>query len=303
MPNRLSGATSPYLLQHADNPVDWWEWGDDAFAEARRRGVPVFLSVGYAACHWCHVMAHESFEDDATAAQLNADFVCVKVDREERPDVDAVYMEATVAMTGHGGWPMTVVLDHDGSPFFAGTYFPDRPRGGQPALRQVLTALSEAWRDQPDDVRRAATTVRDHLAREVSLTGSALEAGDLDAVVAALASDFDATNAGFGGAPKFPPSMVLELLRRRPGDPEARRMMERTLEAMARGGIHDQLAGGFARYSVDARWVVPHFEKMLYDNALLLRAYVHLWRTTGEPWARRVADDTAAFLLRDLATP
>ena len=163
--NRLGAATSPYLLQHADNPVDWWEWGDDAFAEARRRGVPVFLSVGYAACHWCHVMAHESFEDAATAAQLNTEFVCVKVDREERPDVDAVYMEATVAMTGQGGWPMTVVLDHDGSPFFAGTYFPDRPRGGQPALRQVLSALTEAWRDRPDDVRRAAGSVRDHLAR------------------------------------------------------------------------------------------------------------------------------------------
>ena len=171
MPNRLSGATSPYLLQHAENPVDWWEWGEEAFAEARRRGVPVFLSVGYAACHWCHVMAHESFEDDATATQLNTDFVCVKVDREERPDVDAVYMEATVAMTGHGGWPMTVVLDHDGSPFFTGTYFPDRPRGGQPALRQVLTAVAEAWRDRPDDVRRAATSVREHLAREVALTG------------------------------------------------------------------------------------------------------------------------------------
>src|SRR3954468_14302524 len=191
MANRLSGATSPYLLQHADNPVDWWEWGDDAFAEARRRGVPVFLSVGYAACHWCHVMAHESFEDDATAAQLNADYVCVKVDREERPDVDAVYMEATVAMTGHGGWPMTVVLDHDGNPFFAGTYFPNRPRGGQPSLRQVLAAVSEAWRDRHDDVRPAATTIREHLAREVQLAGEALSADDLDHAVATLATEFD----------------------------------------------------------------------------------------------------------------
>src|SRR6185436_18592678 len=187
MPNRLSAATSPYLLQHADNPVDWWEWGEDAFAEARRRGVPIFLSVGYAACHWCHVMAHESFEDDETAAQLNADFVCVKVDREERPDVDAIYMEATIAMTGHGGWPMTVVLDHEGGPFFAGTYFPDRPRAGQPALRQVLAALSEAWRDRRDDVRRAAATVRDHLTREVTLTGTGLTAPDLDTAVAGLA--------------------------------------------------------------------------------------------------------------------
>src|SRR3954449_10461434 len=231
MANRLSAATSPYLLQHADNPVDWWEWGEEAFNEARRREVPVFLSVGYAACHWCHVMAHESFEDPATAEQLNGDFVCVKVDREERPDVDAVYMEATVAMTGHGGWPMTVVLDQDGSPFFAGTYFPDRPRGGQPALRQVLSALAEAWRDRPDDVRRIAATVRDHLARDVVLSGTALGADDLQAAVASLTADFDDRHAGFGGAPKFPPTMVLELLRRRPRDPEARRMLDRTLEA------------------------------------------------------------------------
>jgi len=298
MANRLSAATSPYLLQHAGNPVDWWEWGEDAFAEARRRGVPVFLSVGYAACHWCHVMAHESFEDDATAAHLNADFVCVKVDREERPDVDAVYMEATVAMTGQGGWPMTVVLDHDGSPFFAGTYFTDRPRGGQPSLRQVLTALSEAWRDRPDDVRRAAGTIRDHLAREVELAGDALDADDLDAAVATLAGDFDEQNGGFGGAPKFPPSMVLELLRRRT-DATSRRMLDRTLEAMARGGIHDQLGGGFARYSVDAGWVVPHFEKMLYDNAQLVGLYARWGTALGD----RVAARTADWMLRELGTP
>jgi uncharacterized protein YyaL (SSP411 family) len=297
--NRLASATSPYLLQHADNPVDWWEWGEEAFAEARRRGVPVFLSVGYAACHWCHVMAHESFEDDATAAQLNEQFVCVKVDREERPDVDAVYMEATVAMTGQGGWPMTVVLDHDGSPFFAGTYFPDRPRGGQPALRQVLTALNEAWRDRPDDVRRAAGSVRDHLAREVALTGDALTSDDLDEAVTALAADFDEAHGGFGGAPKFPPSMVLELLRRRPGDAAARRMLDRTLEAMARGGLHDQLGGGFARYSVDGAWVVPHFEKMLYDNAQLVGLYAR-W---GTPLGDRVATGTADWMLRELGTP
>jgi uncharacterized protein YyaL (SSP411 family) len=298
MVNRLAVATSPYLLQHARNPVDWWEWGAEAFEEARRRDVPILLSVGYAACHWCHVMAHESFEDEETAAQLNRDFVCVKVDREERPDVDAVYMEATVAMTGHGGWPMTVVLDHDGSPFFAGTYFPDRPRGGQPALRQVLTALSEAWRDKPDDVRRAATTVRDHLAREVTLGGDALTADDLEAAVAALAADFDERHGGFGGAPKFPPSMVLEFLRRRPGDPEARRMIDRTLEAMARGGIHDQLAGGFARYSVDAGWVVPHFEKMLYDNAQLVGLYARWGIELGD----RVAVEAADWMIRELGT-
>ncbi|HEX4470493.1 MAG TPA: thioredoxin domain-containing protein [Nocardioides sp.] len=298
MPNRLSAATSPYLLQHADNPVDWWEWGDDAFGEARRRGVPVFLSVGYAACHWCHVMAHESFEDDATAAQLNEGFVCVKVDREERPDVDAVYMEATVAMTGHGGWPMTVVLDHDGSPFFTGTYFPDRPRGGQPALRQVLTALSEAWRDRPDDVRRAAASVRDHLGRQVSLTGPPLTVADLEAAVATLAGDFDEAHGGFGGAPKFPPSMALEWLRRRP-DEVSRTLLDRTMDAMARGGIYDQLGGGFARYSVDAQWVVPHFEKMLYDNAQLVGLYAR-W---GTPLGDRVAAGTADWMLRELRTP
>src|SRR3954452_24184248 len=298
MANRLSGATSPYLLQHADNPVDWWEWGDDAFAEARRRGVPVFLSVGYAACHWCHVMAHESFEDDATAAQLNEQFVCVKVDREERPDVDAVYMQATVALTGQGGWPMTVSLDHDGNPFFAGTYFPDRPRGAQPSLRQVLTALSEGWRDRPDDVRRAGGSVREQLARQVALSGDALTRDDLDAAVSALASDFDPARGGFGGAPKFPPSMVLELLRRR-GDEPSQRMLDRTMEAMARGGIHDQLRGGFARYSVDAGWVVPHFEKMLYDNAQLVGLYAR-W---GTPLGHRVAADTADWMLRELRTP
>src|SRR3954467_6763010 len=299
MSNRLAQAQSPYLQQHADNPVDWYEWGPEAFAEARRRDVPILLSVGYAACHWCHVMAHESFADDVTAQLMNADFVCVKVDREERPDVDAVYMEATVAMTGHGGWPSTFVLNHGGSPFFAGTYFPDRPRGGQPALGQVLTALSEAWRDRPDDVRRAAGSVREHLALEVALSGDALTADDLDAAVGALAADFDEERGGFGGAPKFPPSMVLELLRRRPGDALSARMLDRTLEAMARGGIHDQLAGGFARYSVDAGWVVPHFEKMLYDNAQLVGLYAR-W---GTPLGDRVAAGVADWLLSELRTP
>ena len=297
MTNRLAGATSPYLLQHADNPVDWWEWGDEAFAEASRRGVPVFLSVGYAACHWCHVMAHESFEDEATAAQLNAEFVCVKVDREERPDVDAVYMDATVSMTGQGGWPMTVVLDHDGSPFFAGTYFPDRPRMGQPSLRQVLTALTEAWRDRPDDVRRAAGSIREHLARQTELAGDALTADDLAASAVLLRRDFDPAHGGFGGAPKFPPSMVLEFLRRRAGAGE-RAMLDASLEAMARGGIHDQLGGGFARYSVDDAWVVPHFEKMLYDNAQLVGLYAR-W---GTPLGDRVARLAADFLLRELRT-
>jgi hypothetical protein len=297
MANRLAKATSPYLLQHAENPVDWWEWGPEAFEEAKRRDAPILLSVGYAACHWCHVMAHESFEDAETAAQLNAGFVCVKVDREERPDVDAVYMDATVAMTGQGGWPMTVVLDHDGSPFFAGTYFPDRPRGGQPALRQVLTALTEAWHDRTADVRQAAATVREHLSREVDLGGAPLTADDLDAAVAMLSTQLDRRHGGFGSAPKFPPTMVLELLRRR-GDDASRQMLDQTLEAMARGGIHDQIGGGLARYSVDAGWVVPHFEKMLYDNGQLVGLYARWGTTLGD----RVATGVGDWMLRELRT-
>jgi uncharacterized protein len=297
MPNRLASATSPYLLQHADNPVDWWEWGEDAFAEARGRGVPVLLSVGYAACHWCHVMAHESFEDPTTAAYLNEHFVNIKVDREERPDVDSVYMEATTAMTGHGGWPMTCVLDHDGNPWFAGTYFPDQPRHGQPSFRQVLEALVDAWQNRGDDVRRVAGNLRDHLRKEAALPAGSLDRDILDGAVDLLAQEYDAERGGFGGAPKFPPSMVLEFLLRH-GSERARWMAAGTLEAMARGGIHDQLGGGFARYSVDADWVVPHFEKMLYDNALLLRVYAS-WGTEVGAWA---AEGIAEFMLRELRT-
>ena len=303
--NRLGDATSPYLLQHKDNPVDWWEWGPEAFAEARRRDVPVLLSVGYAACHWCHVMAHESFEDEATAAQLNEHFVCVKVDREERPDVDAVYMQATQAMTGHGGWPMTVVMTPEGEPFFCGTYFPDRPRHGQPAFRQVLAALAEAWQQRRDEVVRVAGDVRAHLQTGLLPAGEDLDAGVLAGAVALLRREYDETAAGFGGAPKFPPSMVLEFLLRhaaRTGSPEALHMVDQTCEAMARGGIYDQLAGGFARYSVDREWVVPHFEKMLYDNAQLLGLYARWWRQTGNPVGLRVAQETARFLLDELGT-
>ncbi|GAB3200918.1 thioredoxin domain-containing protein [Geodermatophilus arenarius] len=307
MPNRLAAATSPYLLQHADNPVDWREWGEEAFAEARERDVPVLVSVGYAACHWCHVMAHESFEDEATAAQMNAGFVCVKVDREERPDVDSVYMTATQALTGSGGWPMTVFTTPDGRPFYCGTYYPPRPAGGVPAFRQVLTAVSEAWTQRRDQLEEAGTRIAEGISRRLDLgPPTPLSAADLDGAAAAVAADHDDRHGGFGGAPKFPPSMLLEFLLRhaaRSGDARSLEVARRTLEAMARGGIHDQLAGGFARYSVDERWVVPHFEKMLYDNALLLRVYLHLWRATGEEWARRVADATAAFLVRDLGTP
>ena len=294
MVNRLADATSPYLLQHADNPVHWWEWEPAAFEEARRRNVPVLLSVGYAACHWCHVMAHESFEDAATAAYLNEHFVSIKVDREERPDVDAVYMDATTSMTGHGGWPMTCVLDHDGNPFFAGTYFPDQPRHGQPSFRQVLEALTDAWQTKPEDVQRVAAKLREHLGRTTALAAGALTEETLTQAVTLLERDHDTVHGGLGGAPKFPPSMVLEFLRR--GGEAA--MLPRTLDAMARGGLYDQLGGGFARYSVDAAWVVPHFEKMLYDNAQLLGLYARV----GGPLGERVARETADFLLRELGT-
>ena len=307
MPNRLAAATSPYLLQHADNPVDWREWGEEAFAEARQRDVPVLVSVGYAACHWCHVMAHESFEDETTAAQMNENFVCVKVDREERPDVDSVYMTATQAMTGQGGWPMTVFTTPEGTPFYCGTYFPPRPAHGMPAFRQVLSAVADAWATKRADLESAGTRLVDAISGRLDLGAPApLTADVLDRAVAALAGQYVEATGGFGGAPQFPPSMVLEFLLRahaRSGEERALGMARGTLEAMARGGIYDQLAGGFARYSVDARWVVPHFEKMLYDNALLLRVYLHLWRATGDLWARRVADETADFLIRDLGTP
>jgi uncharacterized protein len=299
MANRLATATSPYLLQHKDNPVAWWEWSPEAFDEARRRDVPVLLSVGYAACHWCHVMAHESFEDDATAAYLNEHYVSIKVDREERPDVDAVYMQATVATTGHGGWPMTCVLDHEGRPFFAGTYFPDQPRHGQPSFMQLLTAITEAWSERRGEVDSTAANIAAHIASSDTLAGAApIDEDVLDAAVTKLVGEFDQVNGGFGGAPKFPPSMLLEFLLRR----GALDLVAHTLEAMARGGIYDQLGGGFARYSVDARWVVPHFEKMLYDNALLLGAYTSWFAVADDPLARRVAVETADFLLRELGT-
>ncbi|MCM0638751.1 thioredoxin domain-containing protein [Cellulomonas wangsupingiae] len=311
MANRLAASTSPYLQQHADNPVDWYEWGDEAFAEARRRDVPLLISVGYAACHWCHVMAHESFEDAATAELMNRSFVAVKVDREERPDVDAVYMAATQAMTGQGGWPMTVFATPDGEPFYCGTYYPPRPVGGMPSFPQLLQAMAHAWSQQRDDVAHNASALRDALA-SVGPAGTPgpLDPASLEADTAraldALAAQYDARSGGFGGAPKFPPSMVLEwLLRRyaRTGDERALAMAEGTLDAMARGGMADQLGGGFARYSVDATWTVPHFEKMLDDNAELLRVYAHRWRATGSALALRVVEDGAAWLLREMRTP
>jgi len=307
--NRLRNSTSPYLRQHADNPVDWWPWCDEAFAEAAERDVPVLLSVGYAACHWCHVMAHESFEDPETAALINQHVVAVKVDREERPDVDAVYMTATQAMTGQGGWPMTVFMTPEGEPFFCGTYFP------RDYFQQLVLNVSRAWRTQRDGVTGQAKQVAAALAENAAATARALgaEQGDTelefrqaaDTAVQALDRDYDTADGGFGGAPKFPPSMVLEFLLRyhqRTGSADALRMAEGSCEAMARGGMYDQLGGGFARYSVDASWVVPHFEKMLYDNALLARGYANLWRRTGSELARRVAEETCGWMLRELRT-
>ena len=352
MADRLRQATSPYLLQHAGNPVDWWQWSDEAFAEARRRGVPVLLSVGYSACHWCHVMAHESFEDGPTAALMNENLVSIKVDREERPDVDAVYMTATQAMTGQGGWPMTVFMTPDREPFYCGTYFP------RAQFQRLIHGVVSAWQQNPGEVTGQARHIAAALAEragsgsggllaEGQPDGGGLDARQLDRVcadaVAGLADSYDARCGGFGGAPKFPPSMVLEFLLRHhertavaggataddgatanggavadsgraaaggavspaAGDTAggvALSMAIGTAEAMARGGMYDQLGGGFARYSVDADWVVPHFEKMLYDNALLARAYAHLWRRTGSALARRVADETCAWMIRELGT-
>jgi uncharacterized protein YyaL (SSP411 family) len=306
MSNRLASATSPYLQQHAENPVDWWQWGEEALAEAKRRNVPILLSVGYAACHWCHVMAHESFEDEGTATLMNANFVNIKVDREERPDIDSVYMAATQAMTGQGGWPMTCFLTPEGEPFHCGTYYPPTPRQGMPSFSQLLVAVSEAWTSRPDELREGAAQIIAHLNEKTGpLAQSVVDDEVLDDLVEKLHDEFDSVNGGFGGAPKFPPSMVLEFLLRhyeRTFSTEALSLVESSAEAMARGGIADQLAGGFARYSVDARWVVPHFEKMLYDNALLLRLYAHVARVTSSSLALETAVRTGDFLLRDLGT-
>lgn len=304
MTNQLDGASSPYLRQHADNPVDWWPWSAEAFDEARRRDVPVMLSVGYAACHWCHVMAHESFEDAAAAALVNEHFVAIKVDREERPDVDAVYMKATQALTGQGGWPMTVFLTPDGRPFFAGTYYPPQPAGGMPSFTQVVTALAEAWKSRRDEVLTSADAIVAHVSNEFGAL-PAPERIDLAALHEKLSADFDAVHGGFGRAPKFPTPGVLDALLVT-GEPASLDLAQRTLEAMARGGIHDQLGGGFHRYSVDAGWVVPHFEKMLYDNALLLGSYTRGWCRTADhdqglrQLFERAARGIVGFLADDL---
>jgi len=298
--NRLANATSPYLLQHRDNPVDWWQWEPEAFESARERDVPVLLSIGYAACHWCHVMAHESFEDAEVARVLNAGFVPIKVDREERPDIDAVYMAATTATTGHGGWPMTVLLTPDGDPFYCGTYFP------RSHFLSLLGAASDAWRTQREQVLGSSAHVAEAIrAATAPAAADAVTSSTLDSAVATLGRGYDHVNGGFGTAPKFPPSMVLAFLLRHHGrtaDPVALGLATGTCEVMARGGMYDQLAGGFSRYAVDAAWVVPHFEKMLYDNAQLARVYLHWWKAGGSELARRTACETADFILRDLGT-
>ena len=306
--NRLAEETSPYLLQHAGNPVDWYPWGEEALALARAEDRPILLSIGYAACHWCHVMEHESFEDEATAALMNEHFVSVKVDREERPDLDSVYMEAVVALTGHGGWPMTVFLTPAGEPFLGGTYYPPEPRHGLPSFRQVLLAVEQAYRERRADVGRQARALVEAIASASTARPSTqpLTQSLLDEARRGLRAGFDARNGGWGSAPKFPPASSLEFLLRmhhRSGDVEALGMVTRTLDGMAAGGMYDLLGGGFHRYSVDAEWLVPHFEKMLYDNALLATVYLHGWVVTGEERLRRVAEDTLGYLLRELLLP
>ena len=310
MPNRLAAETSPYLIQHQDNPVDWHPWGPEALARAQAEDKPIFLSIGYAACHWCHVMAHESFEDPATAALMNQHFINIKVDREERPDLDSIYMQAVVALTGHGGWPMSVFLTPAGAPFYGGTYYPPRPVQGMPAFRQVLQGLADAWRDRRETVLKSADEILTHV-RQGELLGlpPAADALTLDTVRAAgqgLWRTFDWNYHGWGGAPKFPQPMALEFLLRAhllTGEATPLELATKTLTSMARGGMYDQLGGGFHRYATDAHWLVPHFEKMLYDNAQLARVYLHAYQLTGEATYRRVVEEILDYVLREMTDP
>jgi uncharacterized protein len=301
VPNKLAGETSPYLLQHKDNPVDWYPWGEEALGRATAGDRPILLSIGYSACHWCHVMERESFEDAETAALMNELFVCIKLDREERPDIDSIYMEACQAMTGSGGWPLNVFLTPEQVPFYAGTYFPPESRMGMPSWRDVLVAVAQAWEDRRDEIRAGGSGIAERLQGGAGLRPSTepLREELLDRAVEALRSQYDAAHGGFGSAPKFPPASALEFLMRR-GE---RDIVTHTLLAMSSGGMYDQIGGGFSRYSVDPYWLVPHFEKMLYDNALLARAYLHGWQLTGEPLFRRVAEETLDWALREMRAP
>jgi len=307
MANHLAGETSRYLQQHADNPVDWYPWGEEALAKARAEEKPIFLSIGYSACHWCHVMAHESFEDEGTAAILNTHFISIKVDREERPDLDRIYMNAVQALTGSGGWPMSVFLTPEGEPFYGGTYFPKEPRHGLPAFRQILLAIADAWEQRRDDLRKGGKEITAALQGQQPLAAAdALDPTTIEAAYQALGQRFDTVHGGWGGAPKFPQPMILEFLLRyhhTTGDAAALAMVTRALEAMARGGIYDQLGGGFHRYATDARWTVPHFEKMLYDNAQLARVYLHAWQVTGSPLFRAVVEETLDYVVREMTHP
>ncbi len=308
MPNRLINATSPYLLQHAHNPVDWWEWEPEALARARDEDKPIFLSIGYAACHWCHVMAHESFEDPDIARILNEHFIAIKVDREERPDVDAIYMDALTAMSGSGGWPMSMFLTPAGEPFYGGTYFPSTERYGIPSFRRVLQSIIRSWTEQRDQVQRSAAAMRQRLAYSAELT---VQPGDLttdilDGAFDSIIGLYDDYEGGFGSRPKFPQAMILEFLLRqyaRTGDPAPLAMVEHSLRKMANGGIYDQLGGGFHRYSTDEHWLAPHFEKMLYDNALLARVYLYAWQITGKAFYRRIVEETLDYVLREMTHP
>ncbi|MBU1661266.1 MAG: thioredoxin domain-containing protein, partial [Chloroflexi bacterium] len=308
MPNHLAHETSPYLLQHADNPVDWYPWGEDALQKAKAEDKPIFLSIGYSACHWCHVMAHESFEDEAVAAIMNEHFVSIKVDREERPDLDRIYMSAVQTMTGRGGWPMSVFLTPEGQPFFGGTYFPPAPRYGMASFPEVLLSVSDAWQNHRQELisdgRQLVETIR-HQGKIHQGPAAALNSATLESAFREIGQSFDHVHGGWGGAPKFPQPMTLEFLLRyhhTTGESRALEMVTQTLEAMARGGMYDQLGGGFHRYSVDDHWLVPHFEKMLYDNAQLARVYLHAWQSTGNPFFRTITEEILDYIVREMSS-
>lgn len=310
MPNQLTNSTSPYLLQHADNPVDWHPWNEESLAKAKTENKPIFLSIGYAACHWCHVMAHESFEDEETAAFMNKHFINIKVDREERPDLDTIYMQATVSMTGSGGWPMSVFLTPDLKPFYAGTYFPPVPRHNMPSFKDVLAGIVRTWQEQPGEISRVSNEVSDHLQQTLSIQAqseSFFKQEHLDTAAKSLIDSYDWGHGGWGSAPKFPQAMTIEFLLRQylraDGDESILKPIVHALKAMARGGMYDVVGGGFSRYSVDNFWRVPHFEKMLYDNALLVRAYLHAWQVTGDPFFRQIVTETLDFIEREMTHP